>query len=438
MTILRPIQEAAIEGLRARVARGARRVLMVAPTGFGKTIVIAAVARGHLDCVADARVMVVVHRRELVRQTAAKLRAAGIERIGILQSDTDTAEDARVVVASVQTLVSRGTRPRATMVIWDEAHHCPTATFRKIYVAYPDALHIGATATPMRADGKPLGDMFEAMVEGATVRQLTAAGLLVPSEVLAPGDLKASLSMHPVEAYQKHAPGRAAVVFATSVAHARELAEQYVSAGIRAACVDGETEHEIRDDVLARFEAGELDVITNCFVLTEGWDSPRAEVCILARAPEHVGTFLQMVGRVLRPREGKRIATVIDLRGCVHLNGLPDEDRRWSLTGRACLRTETMVALRRCTECLAVFRPAKRCPRCGAEHTAVEKVPRVLRRAEKLERLNDVPVAERDRRYLWRLIGTAKTRMHMDHGRAERWAMRKFKERFGREPEVAA
>jgi DNA repair protein RadD len=422
--------------LRALFAAGCTRALLVAPTGFGKTVMIATITKGHLERVPEGRILIIVHRRELVRQTVAKLRRGGME-VGVIQGD-EHCVDAPVIVASLATLLSRGTRPEATLVLWDEAHHCPAVSFRKVFASYPDALHIGVTATPQRSDGKPLGDMFEALIEAATIRQLTEAGWLVPSEILAPADTRSELSMHPVAAYQKHTPGRSAVVFGSSVAHARLLADEFNAAGIRAACVDGETDDEIRDDVLARFESGELDVITNCFVLTEGWDCPRAEVCILARASENVGTYLQMVGRVLRPAPGKRVATVIDLRGVVHLHGLPDEDRAWSLVGPACRRTEAITALRRCTECLAVFRPAVACPRCGARHETVEKIPRVLKRAERLERLNDVPQHVRDRRYFLRLVGLAESRMRMPNHRAREWAARTFERRFGRKPEIAA
>lgn len=437
VSTLRPLQVAALAKLRALFAAGCTRGLLVAPTGFGKTVMITEITKGHLARIADGRALIVVHRRELVRQTVAKLRASGLH-VGVVQADTETDESAPVIVASLATLIARGVRPKATLVLWDEAHHCPAVSFQKVFVSYADALHIGVTATPQRSDGKPLGDMFEALIEAATIRQLTAEGWLVPSEILAPADVRADLSMHPVAAYQKHTPGRAAVVFASSVAHARQLADEFNAAGIRAACVDGETDDEIRDGVLARFEAGELDVISNCFVLTEGWDCPRADVCILARAPENVGTFLQMVGRVLRPAPDKRIATVIDLRGAVHLHGLPDEERAWSLDGPACRRTEAITALRRCTECLAIFRPQVACPRCGARHEVIEKIPRVLKRAEKLERLNDVPQRERDRRYLLRLVGLAETRMRMPKHRAREWAARTFEQRFGRKPEIAA
>jgi len=397
---LRPFQVQAIADLRAHVAAGKRRVLLVAPCAFGKTIVIVAITRGHLDIAPAHRVLVVVHRRELVRQTVERLRASGLADVDVNSATTH----ARVVVASLQTLIARGTRPDATLVIWDEAHHCPAASFRTVHGAYADAIHIGATATPIRSDSKPLGDMFEEMVVGATVRQLTDAGLLVPVEVLAyASEPTAALSMHPVAAYQKHTPGRAAVVFCASVAHARLLASEFLDAGIKAACVDGKTSAKARDATLQAFDRGDIDVITNVFCLTEGWSCNRADVCILARSPEHLGTLLQMTGRAQRIMPGKRIATVLDLRGSTLVLGLPDDEVRWSLTGAAVVRLDTVTALRRCKACLAIFKVQRACPRCGAVAVTADKIPRVLRRAEKLERLNDVPQAERDRRAVYAL-----------------------------------
>jgi len=434
---LHPHQRRAIECGRAAVCRGARRFVFVAPTGAGKTIILSQIARGHLDARAGNRVLILVHRRELVHQTVAKLGAMGVVDIDILAAGAEIANGARVVVASVGTITARGELPPATLVLWDECHHVVAKTFHDIYGGYPNAIHAGFTATPIRTDAKGLGAVFQEMIEVSSVRELTALGLLTPSEVFCLGEPTKDLAIDPVAAYQQYTPGRPAVVFAASVEHARALVPQFVAAGYQAACVDGEMPSAHRDAVLARFAVGGLDVITNCFVLTEGFDAPRAEVCVLARSPNHVGTYLQMVGRVVRVAAGKKSATVLDLRGSALEHGLPDEDRRWSLDGEPCTRIETFTSVQRCSSCLALFRPAKKCPRCGAGHESIVKLPRALNRAEKLERLNDVPVAERDRRYVERLLRIATTRMRMPAFRAKEWAHRRFRSQFGREPMIA-
>lgn len=133
-------------------------------------------------------------------------------------------------------------------------------------------------------------------------------------------------------------------------------------------------------------------------VFIEGFDCPPIETVILARAFGVAGSYLQAIGRGLRPSPatGKTRCTVLDLRGAVNLHGLPDEERRWSLDGKAVVRTEPLKALRRCAEGLAIFRPTPTCPRCGAKAVAAPKVPRTLNRAEKLESFSAVSQPERD------------------------------------------
>ena len=185
--------------------------------------------------------------------------------------------------------------------------------------------------------------------------------------------------------------------------------------------------------------SGDVRVLVGVGVFIEGFDLPAIETVILARPFTVTGSFLQSIGRGLRPcpSTGKRRCTVIDLRGSVHLHGLPDEDRVWSLTGAAVRRAETMPALRRCAQCLAIFRPAAKCPRCGMAALAAARIPRVLTRAEKLENWSAVPAARRDEAYLDRLRSVATARLRMPPDRARQWALDKFTKRFGRTPVAA-
>lgn len=435
---LRPHQHAAIAELDAAASQGHERMLLVAPTGFGKTVVMAELARRHLARDPSYRVLLVVHRRELAKQAVERLQAAGLDRVHLLQADTDPGDaSARIVVASLQTLLARGERPAATLVLWDEAHHVVAASFRELAAAYEGALHVGVTATPIRADGQNLGDMFSSLVATTSVRALTAAGWLVPCEVVGPARPSEKLVEDPVDAYLEHALGRPAVVFCQSVAHASLVAEQLAARGIHAASVDGELATDERDARLEAFARGALDVLTNCMVLTEGWDCPRAEVCVLASGSSHAGALLQKAGRVLRTAPGKTSALVLDLRGAVLELGLPDEDRRWSLTGPPCRRSEKMKSLARCTACYAIFRPVTRCPRCGVEVAHEGKIPRVLSRAEKLDRLDHLPPWQRDERYLNSLLTVAFRRLGKRGPAAHAWAAGAFRKRWKREPHRA-
>ena len=180
--ILRDYQTRAIDLVRAEYRRGRKSVLLVLPTGAGKTatasqLIAWAVARGR-------RCLFVVHRREIVLDTARRLAAANVPCGVVMAAERPT--DAAVQVCSVQTLTAREQHPPADLIVWDEAHHCAAETYRDIRAQYPTAWHLGLTATPERSDGAPLGDAFEALVAPITVAELVSAGHLAPIDVVAP------------------------------------------------------------------------------------------------------------------------------------------------------------------------------------------------------------------------------------------------------------
>jgi DNA repair protein RadD len=343
-----------------------------------------------------------------------------------------------VQVCSLQTLHARPhERPAADLVIIDEAHRAVATSVRGVLRAYPSARILGLTATPARSDGRPLGDVFERLVEGPSTAWLIENGYLVPCDVIAPpAYVERGLFADPVEAYQRHAPRARAIVFAASVAHAESLAEKFTAAGVPAECITGETSRAVRRGVRDRITAGDLRVLVGVSVFLEGFDCPSIDCVILARGFGVTGAFLQAIGRGLRPspETGKTKCTVIDLRGAVHLHGLPDEARSWSLTGEAVRRTEALAAVAHCRECLALFRPASRCPRCGARLGVVTRLPRNLSRAEKLEKVSALPPSTRDLRYFAQLERVARVRLRLPPEAASRWALGKFRTRFGREP----
>lgn len=365
--ILRPYQTRAIDDLRAAYASGKRAPCLVLPTGGGKTLIASEIIRSALG--RGRRVLFLAHRRELIEQTVAKLERFGVTDVRMIQAARDVGRpDAPVTVASVQTLTNWLDRmPRADLAVFDEAHHVVAKTWASIAATYTDAHLLGLTATPERSDGRPLGDVFDALVVGSTVKELTALEHLVPCRVYAPPSTldTAELALAPVEAYRKHTPDQRAIIFCVTVDHAQSVAEEFNTAGIVAEVVSGNMRG--RADSLARFRAGTTRVIVNVHVLTEGYDDPGAAVCILARKPEHAGTYLQMIGRVLRPAPGKTHATLIDLCGSVHDHGLPDADREYSLTGKAISSTDRQP-IRQCPSCGGVFPStgAPACPMCGA------------------------------------------------------------------------
>lgn len=419
--VLRPYQERALD--RARAAyRTHRSVLLVAPTGAGKTVIFAAVALGAIA--KGRRVLVVVHRRELVRQTIAKLQNAGIDRVGVIAAGWARDPDAPVQVAMVQSMLAAAHYPPATLVILDEAHHHVAAEWGLVAARYATAKVLGVTATPERGDGAALGDLFDAIVPVASIRELTALGYLCPLDVVAPEGRRQHLAEDPVRAYLELAPGRQCVLFAASVAEAEGFRDRLSAAGYPTAAISGETPAADRDAVLARFAAGEIRVVCNVFVLTEGWDCPSVEVCLLARGCGSVGTYLQMVGRVLRPHPGKARALLIDLRGCVHEHGLPQEDRDYSLDGVA-ISAPRAAAARRCRECGWVGAPGTpACPDCGYVFPA--PAPQQVERA-KLETVRERATREESE-------GRALFEQARRAGRKPGWAAHRHVELFGRFP----
>jgi superfamily II DNA or RNA helicase len=418
---LRDYQVRAIDLVRGEYRRGRRAVLLVLPTGAGKTatasqLIAWAVARGR-------RCLFLVHRREIVLDTHRRLVAAGVA-CGVVMSGEPTL-DAPVQVCSVQTLVAREQHPPADLLVWDEAHHCAAETYRDIRAQYPAAWHLGLTATPERSDGAPLGDAFEALVAPISVAELVEAGHLAPIDVVAPPTrLQSAIGATPADAWREHGGGRPAVVFTGTIAESRECV---AAIGERAAHIDGSTPRRERDEILRRFERGDLDVVSNCAVLTEGWDSARAEVCVLARGCGSLPVYLQTIGRVRRTggNTAKR-CLLLDLAGAAHEHGMPDEDREWSLVEGQAKRRSDREALSTCLHCGAVSRYASRgarCRRCGQPWPEAE---RVEVRRQQLAAV--VPSSTRREREveLERLRQIARQRAYKPA-----WVGVKFKEKFG-------
>jgi superfamily II DNA or RNA helicase len=339
---LRTYQIDAIQQARDRIRQGRRAPLLVAPTGAGKSAIAGAVIIAHLAQSADNRVLVVAHRRELIQQLAKTLIRMGVPMIDIGEIIPGVTQrpSARVQVASTQTLRARAMAPKATLVIYDEAHHYSSDDWHELTKAYPGVVRVGFTATPMRSDGRGMAPAFDSLVVVSTIKELTALAYLVPCRVIAPGKplRRPNMSHTPVDAYIAHAKGMRTVVFADFVANAEMFVEQFREKGIDAVIIHGQLSDVDRRRALDAHAAGA--VLVNCMVLTEGWDSPGTSCCILARGCGSVGTYLQIVGRVLRPSPGKTEALLIDLTGRSYYDhGAPDTDRTYSLLGKG-IRTK--------------------------------------------------------------------------------------------------
>jgi superfamily II DNA or RNA helicase len=383
---LRSYQDRAIDDLRSAYQSGAKSVLLVAPTGMGKTVIIAAISA---NAAARGRhVLILVHRRELIHQTSSKLAWVGLEH-GIIAAGIPPS-DHTVQIASVQTLARRLSRLnwQPTLIIIDEAHHAIAGQWARILDHWPDAYRLGVTATPCRLDGCGLRGTFDTMVLGPSVADLIFTGYLSPARIYAPpvvadlqgirsrggdyaNDQAAAAMDRPtvtgdaIAHYQCLAAGQQAIAFCCNVNHAVSVCDAFKTAGIGAELLLGNTPSRVQ--VVADFAAHHIRVLVTVDVVSEGFDVPAASCAILLRPTQSLGLYLQQVGRVLRPAPGKEHAVILDHVGNVNRHGFPDDPRDWSLDDRM-RRTKGTPApsVRTCPECFAAFKPAPICPVCGA------------------------------------------------------------------------
>jgi superfamily II DNA or RNA helicase len=459
MIALRPYQTKVVDDIAAAIAAGHKRILVVAPTGSGKTVIGSEIIRRYSALLQSS--LVIAHRREIIQQTSQKLYANEI-RHGIILAGFAPRPLERVQVASIQTMGARDQRPTAHLLMVDEAHHARAKTYLEIIGAYPDAILIGLTATPCRGDGRGLGNIFEVLIEAPQIPQLIELGHLVKSRVFAPvradvakgvetrqGDYVISqlsrrmntsaLVGDVVEHWHRFGERRRTVAFACDVAHSLHIRDEFIKAGVRCGHIDGSTPKDERDATLAQLASGRLEIISNCMVLTEGWDMPEVGCCILARPTKQMGLYRQMVGRVLRPAEGKPDSVILDHSGAVYRHGRPEDVVEWSLDldKRATApehekrQANPATALLECTQCGSVRTGGQPCPCCGFLPQRPAQGVRfadgdlgLVARSGKTTKAQIDPVA---------FIGELKS-IADDRNYKRGWIAHKYKEKFGEWP----
>lgn len=416
--ILRHYQEKAIADLRQAFANGRKAPLLVSPTGSGKTVFFSHAAKGAAS--KGGKTLILVHRNELLLQACEKLRKFEVE-YGVISAQASMDLTRATQVASVQTIVNRIDRIKAqgwnpTFIIIDEAAHAQRDnTWGKILSAWPDARIMGVTATPIRSDGGGLDDVFDSIILGPSVRQLIDEGFLSPMEIYCPpavasmegvkrrmGDFakddleaamdKATIHGDAVAHYARICPGKPAIAFCVSVAHAEHVAEAFRDAGFRAAAIDGKLDMSVRRKRIEDLGNGRLDVLTSCDVVSEGTDIPIVEVAILLRPTMSEGLFLQQIGRVLRVAPGKIYATILDHVGNVGRHGMPCADREWTLEGagkNGSGKREGPPPPVTCTGCFRqIVRPLPPCcPYCGEDLTPIGREEQLKIEAGELKKL---------------------------------------------------
>ncbi len=382
---LRPYQASVVQETYNYWNQGARRVLLVMPTGAGKTRVLTEVAKLYND--AGWKVIIQVHRGELVYQISQALAEQHIYHT-FYAADKDAmhcgnlhvrtlgrsyvSSTANIAVASVPTMNARFKKSPTGfsfdvagtgLVIPDEAHHTlKNNTFGLLHPMLPDARWLGVTATPRRTDGQGLGSMaqngiFDAMVIGPRMRQLIQWGNLCDYEIYEPpiredidwsdinvtagGDYntkqqaakldKPTITGDLVQHYLDGFAGRLMVTFCCDVHHATSVTDAYRARGVPSEFLHGGNTFSERQATLDRYRSRQTLVLNTVDLVSEGFDLPAIEGMAYYRRSLSLAWYLQTIGRVLRPMEGKGKAFILDHVGNFREHGLPDKNHHWQL-----------------------------------------------------------------------------------------------------------
>ncbi|WP_249071834.1 DEAD/DEAH box helicase [Argonema antarcticum] len=372
---LRPYQLDLLSQVESLWSQGKRRVLMALPTGAGKTVIFSAIT--HKFTAKQLRVLVVVHREELLLQALEKLCAVTGEKVGLIKAGYREDRSHLVQIASVQSLLRRQL-PEADLLIIDEAHHSVSRSWTRLLEHYKDSYILGVTATPARIDGQGFKFLYDELVCGPDVRWLIDRNYLCSFKLFAaPQQIKirrpktltgrdytqkelvaavnTSLSYGDlISSWRKFAPASKTVVFAVSVDHSKAIALAYREAGIAAEHLDGDTPPEERKAILGRFISGKTLILCNCGIVSEGFDVPSLEAVQIVRPTKSLILWLQMVGRSLRPHPGKEAAIIIDHTENWTVFGAPDQPWEWRLDPVSLKDKRWNVC---CPECCHVFKP---------------------------------------------------------------------------------
>ena len=374
-----------------------RSVMVQMPTGTGKTVVLAELVKRSLMKDEGLRILIVAHRRELIEQIKATVKRMGLnadnqsslinnQKINSSQSSlinnqkinsnqSSLINNQTITVESIQTISRRiaTTEFSPSLVVIDEAHHALAKTYKMMWDAWPNAKFLGLTATPCRLNGKGFTDLFDVLVQSEDIPTFIKEKWLSTYDFVsikadsrtqqlisslkkrgADGDyqvkeMDAVLNKRPsiewlYNCVMEYAHNRKGFVYAINIDHARSIAEYYQEQGVNAVAIDSHTPVKERERLISSFRSGELQVLVNVDIFSEGFDCPDVEFIQLARPTLSLAKYLQMVGRGLRPSKGKKNCMIIDNVGLYRVFGLPSQIWDWksAFEGRMKMREERL------------------------------------------------------------------------------------------------
>lgn len=421
-------QVKAEDDLRAAM-RLFRSVLLYAPCGWGKTVVLS-----HLIWLArqkNKRIIFAVHRKELIQQTANTFDEFGLS-YSFIAPGRPLNRCAHLFIASIPTLVNRLGQFPADLLVIDEAHRSMAATWERTVQHYraEGSYILGCSASPVRMDGRGLRSNFEVMVKGPPPSYLMANGRLAKYRLFVPhqpdtsglrvvrGDYRTdevdALMNKPAvtgdahSEWIKHAQALRTVAFCNSIEHSQAVAAEFRGRGVPALHIDGETDDTIRSGALRELADGKIQVVTNVGLFTDGVDIAalarkpcRIEAVLNLRLTKSIPLWEQICGRMSRPGPP---SIMLDMAGVSLVLGMPDDDKEWSLDGVEKQSKKKPTSVRVCPKCWAANKSGVReCVECKqafpvesrkfekregtlAEVTAEERAARAEKRREGFER----------------------------------------------------
>jgi superfamily II DNA or RNA helicase len=395
MISLREYQKDFIEDIRQSFKKGNKKILSVLPCGAGKTVCFSYMAQEHTKQDKNNFVWFLVHRRELLQQTIETFKKFDLPMNNIY-------------IGTIQSRIRPIKSP--TLIIFDEAHHATAGTWQTLIESYPNIPIVGLTATPIRTDNKPLGNIFEDLIVGVNSDYLIKNNFLAPYDYYAPNIVNFidtnmrgnDFDMNDVTEYLFKSKivgnidkcidlDKKTIIYAPSIKFSKYLEELYEGDLVH---FDGTTPKEERDEIIRKFRNGEIRVLSNVDLIGEGFDVPDCDTIILLRPTMSLSLYIQQSMRALRYQPNKR-AKIYDLVGNVYRHNLPTIDRTYSLIENNIKKESQKVLLRECKNCFRVYQGLNRfCSHCNFDNGKDQREIEMEKERE-LELIKELKVNER-------------------------------------------